>query len=64
LKDASARIKSEIGDLKKYSFLVAATDPFVVLPLSMFGKRTPFSVGIGDYCVVIHANASLSGNRR
>jgi hypothetical protein len=57
LKDASARIKSEIGDLKKYSFLVAATDPFVVLPLSMFGKRTPFSVGIGDYCVVIHANA-------
>jgi hypothetical protein len=57
LKDASARIKSEISDLKKYSFLVAATDPFVVLPLSMFGKRTPFSVGIGDYCVVIHANA-------
>jgi hypothetical protein len=57
LKDASARIKSEIGDLKKYSFLVAATDPFVVLPSSMFGKRTPFSVAIGDYCVVIHANA-------
>jgi hypothetical protein len=56
LKDATAHLKSEISDLKKYSFLVAATDPFVVLPLSMFGKKTPFSVGIGDYCVVIHGN--------
>ena len=56
LKDTCAQLKSEIGDLKKYSFLVAATDPFVVLPLSMFGKGTPFSVAIGDYCVVIHAN--------
>lgn len=57
LKEASARLKSEIGDLKKYSFLVASTDPFVVLPLSMFGKKTPYSVGIGDYCVVIHGHA-------
>jgi hypothetical protein len=53
LKDAIARVKTEIGDLKKYSFLVGATDPFVVLPLSMFGKKTAFAAAIGDYCVVI-----------
>lgn len=53
LRDATARIKSEVSDLKKYSFLVATTDPFVVLPLSMFGKKSPFAVSIGDYCVVV-----------
>ena len=54
LKEAVARLKSEISDLKKYSFLVAATDPFVVLPLSMVGKKSPFACGVGDYCVVAY----------
>ena len=42
LKAGIARVKAEIGDLKQFSFLVAATDPYVVMPLSMFGKKTPF----------------------
>ena len=54
LKEGIARVKTEISDLKKYSFLVAATDPFIVLPLSMIGKKSPFACGIGDYCVVAY----------
>lgn len=54
LKEAIARLKSEIADLKKYSFLVAATDPFVVIPGSMFGKsKGAYAPSMGDYCVVI-----------
>lgn len=54
LREGIARLKTEISDLKKYSFLVAATDPFVVLPLSMVGKKSPFACAIGDYCAVAH----------
>ncbi len=57
LKAQIARLKSDISDLKQYSFLVASTDPYVVLPLSMMGKKPPFSVAVGDYCVVAHGNA-------
>ena len=57
LKAAIARLKSEISDLKQYSFLVAATDPYVVLPLSMMGKKSPFAVAIGDCCVIAHGGA-------
>jgi Fungal chitosanase of glycosyl hydrolase group 75 len=56
LKEGIARNKSEIADLKKHSFLVAATDPFIVLPLSMIGKKSQFACGIGDYCVVMHGD--------
>ena len=57
LKSAIAKLKSDISDLKQYSFLVASTDPYVVLPLSMAGKKTPFAAAVGDYCVVVHGNA-------
>ena len=57
IKAAMARLKSDISDLKQYSFLVAATDPYVVVPLSMAGKKAPFAVGVGDYCVVAHGDA-------
>ena len=54
IKQAQAQIRLEIDDLNKASFLVAATDPFIVLPGSMFGKaRTPFTPAVGDYCAVI-----------
>jgi hypothetical protein len=53
LKEMQSRLKGEISDLKKYSYLVGATDPFIVLPGSMFGKKAPFTPGIGDYCAVI-----------
>lgn len=53
LKETIARLKSEISDLKKYSYLVASTDPYVVLPGSMFGKtKGPFAPAVGDFCVV------------
>lgn len=54
LKSSQIDLKNEIGDLKKYSFLVGQTDPFIVLPGSMVGKKAGgFGPAIGDYCVVI-----------
>ena len=55
LKAAQLDLKNEIGDLKKFSFLVGQTDPFVVLPGSMFSKAKAgsFAPAVGDYCVVI-----------
>jgi hypothetical protein len=54
LKETQRLLKGEIADLKKYSYLVAATDPFIVLPALMFGKKTAFTPMIGDYCAVIY----------
>ena len=64
LKSAITKLKSDISDLKQYSFLVASTDPYVVLPLSMAGKKTPFAAAVGDYCVVVHGNALYPRDRR
>jgi hypothetical protein len=52
LKAENARLKLEVRDLEKYSYLIGVADPFVVLPGPMFGslKEGP---SIGDYCVVI-----------
>ena len=50
-------MRYEVGQLKTMSFLVAATDPFVVLPGSIVGKnREPFTPHVGDYCVVIYGD--------
>jgi len=58
LKQAVARLRTEIADLKKYSYLIGADDPFIVLPGSLFGKnKGPFAPGVGDYCVVVYQNA-------
>ncbi|MES2569662.1 MAG: glycoside hydrolase family 75 protein [Verrucomicrobiota bacterium] len=55
IREVLSRLRSEVSDLKKYSFLVASTDPFIVLPGSMFGKnKGPFAPTVGDYCVVIY----------
>jgi hypothetical protein len=56
LKDVQALMKSEITNLQKNSFLVAALDPFIVLPGSMFGKKGQLTPSVGDYCVVINGN--------
>lgn len=62
LKSTQADLKSEINDLKRFSFLVGQTDPFIVLPVSMVMKKgEPFSAGIGDYCVVIHNGVIYPG---
>jgi hypothetical protein len=47
--------KRRIHDLTKWSFLVSATDPFIVLPGFIMRDHTgPFVPKIGDYAVVIH----------
>jgi Fungal chitosanase of glycosyl hydrolase group 75 len=52
IKDAEA----EIADMKKHSYLVGAVDPFIVMPRSVVGQNSKFSVGTGDYCAVVHGN--------
>jgi len=50
LKAGIASVRDEIETLKKYSFLIGATDPYIVLP-SGLGKIDGGKVG--DYCLVI-----------
>jgi hypothetical protein len=50
LKNAIAALHDEIGSLKKFSFLIGATDPYIVLP-SGLGKADGGKVG--DYAVVV-----------
>ena len=45
----------ELNDLKKYSFLIAKADPYVVLPGFMFRQPShPFQPKLGDCVVVIY----------
>jgi hypothetical protein len=50
LKGAIAAVRDEIDTLKKFSFLIGATDPYIVLP-SGLGKMDGGKVG--DYALVI-----------
>jgi hypothetical protein len=50
LKSGIAAVRDEIETLKKYSFLIGATDPYIVLPLGL-GKADGGKVG--DYALVI-----------
>jgi hypothetical protein len=55
LRQAISELRTEIADLKKYSFLIGADDPFIVLPGSLFGKgKGSFAPSVGDYCVVAY----------
>jgi hypothetical protein len=55
LRQAISELRTEISDLKKYSFLIGADDPFIVLPESLFGKtKGAFAPSVGDYCVVAY----------
>jgi hypothetical protein len=55
LKDQLEQIQKEVSDLKKYSFLVAKADPYVVLPGFMFRQTNrPFQPRLGDCVVVIY----------
>ena len=50
LKGAISQLRDEIESLKKYSFLIGATDPYIVLP-SGLGKADGGKVG--DYALVV-----------
>jgi hypothetical protein len=55
LKDEMDQTQRELNDLKKYSFLIAKADPYVVLPGFMFRQPShPFQPKLGDYVVVIY----------
>jgi len=55
LKDQIEVLEREIGDLKRYSFLVSKADPFVVLPGFMLRQTNhAFLPRLGDYVVVIY----------
>jgi hypothetical protein len=54
LKGAISQARSEIDSLKKFSFLIGATDPFIVIP----GGFTRADLGkVGDYGLVIFGDA-------
>ncbi len=53
LRSAISSLRDEIGTLKKFSFLIGATDPFIVLPIGM-GRADGGKVG--DYALVIFAD--------
>jgi hypothetical protein len=50
LKSAISQLRDEMESLKKYSFLIGATDPYIVLPGGL-GKADGGKVG--DYAVVV-----------
>jgi hypothetical protein len=57
LRTLIPQVRYELNQLKTQSFLVATTDPFVVMPVTMFTQDgQPFTPHIGDYCVVIFKN--------
>jgi hypothetical protein len=52
LENEHASAQATVIELKRWSFLVGAADPFIVLPSFMVGK-SPGQPSIGDYAVVI-----------
>jgi hypothetical protein len=56
LKAAIAQLRDEIGTMKKFSFLIGAADPYIVLP-GGFGRAD--SGKVGDYALVIFEDRIL-----
>lgn len=50
LREGRAQLRIEIEALKKFSFLIGATDPYIVIPTGFAG---PTGAKIGDYAVVV-----------
>ncbi len=55
LRNAIAELRAEVGTLKKYSFLIGATDPFIVVPGSFTHASEP--VKPGDYALVVFGDS-------
>jgi Fungal chitosanase of glycosyl hydrolase group 75 len=54
LRPALTQLREEVASLKKFSFLIGATDPYIVLP-SVFA-RSQEGPKVGDYALVIFAD--------
>ena len=55
LSGAIRQLRDEVGSLKKFSFLIGTTDPYIVIPsLFAHAKEGP---RVGDYAVVIFGDA-------
>ena len=49
------KIRREIEDMQARSYLIAAYDPFIVMPINMVTDRSDkYAASIGDYAVVFH----------
>ena len=55
LRNAIADLRGEVSTLKKFSFLIGATDPFIVVPGTF--TRGPDPVKVGDYALVVFGDA-------
>ncbi len=55
LNGAIKRVRDEVGSLKKFSFLIGATDPYIVVP-GVFA-RAKDGPRVGDYAAVIFGDA-------
>src|ERR1700747_400123 len=55
LGNAVAELRAEVATLKKYSFLIGATDPFIVVPGAFTHSGDP--VKPGDYTLVVFGDS-------
>jgi Fungal chitosanase of glycosyl hydrolase group 75 len=55
LRNVISQLRAEVGTLKKFSFLIGATDPFIVVPGAFQRAQDP--VKVGDLAVVIVGEA-------
>lgn len=55
LRNVIAELRAEVGTLKKFSFLIGATDPFIVVPGAF--THGPDPVKPGDYALVVFGDS-------
>lgn len=55
LRNAITQLRAEVGTLKKFSFLIGATDPYIVIPGAF--TRGHDAVKTGDYALVVFGEA-------
>ena len=55
LRAAIAQLRSEVFTLKKFSFLIGTTDPYIVIPSAF--TRGPDAAKVGDYALVVFGDA-------
>jgi Fungal chitosanase of glycosyl hydrolase group 75 len=54
LRNTISQLRAEVFTLKRYSFLIGATDPYIVIPGAFTHGKD--AVKTGDYAVVIYGN--------